>query len=141
MLAVGKRAFDQRAGNALLAADQLHHHIGVAVGQRQRIVVPAGDFETARAGFVARRHGGDLSARPARCDKVLAPRGQRFHYAAPDRAETGNGDAKRSRHFAGASFFFGCSVGALLVPDCRNFFTLRAAWRMRCSFSTSATRT
>jgi hypothetical protein len=29
----------------------------------------------------------------------------------------------------------------MLLPAARNFFTLRAAWRMRCSFSTSATRT
>ena len=37
--------------------------------------------------------------------------------------------------------FEAAAAGGLLVPDCRNFFTLRAAWRMRCSFSTSATRT
>ena len=48
--------------------------------------------------------------------------------------------------FADARFFLpeefsGGSGGAMLVPAWRNFFTLRAAWRMRCSFSTSATRT
>ena len=73
--------------------------------------------------------------------QILASRGKRLHYPAPDRAETGDSNAKGSRHFAGASFFLDCSAGALLVPDCRNFFTLRAAWRMRCSFSTNATRT
>ena len=49
MLAVVQaRASTSCAGDALLAADQLDHHIGVAVGQRQRIGRAACDLEAAR---------------------------------------------------------------------------------------------
>lgn len=146
MLAARKRGLHQLARNAFIAADQFHHHIGVALCQRQRIVLPAGDLEATRARLVARRHRGDAKLAPGTMRQLIAAPGQGFDHAAPDRAEPGDGDTKRSRHFAEASFFLGCSPlskseGGLLVPSCRNFFTLRAAWRMRCSFSTSATRT
>ena len=81
------------------------------------------------------RHDFERTPGPRR--QIGTTRRQRLDDAAANRAQPGNGDPKRlRRHFAPAS-----STGALLLPIARNFFTLRAAWRMRCSFSTSATRT
>jgi hypothetical protein len=128
------------ASATLLAADQFDHHIGIALGQAQHVVGPAGYRETARLVFITRRHRCDLQRASGAARQLFAVGGKRLHHAAPDRAETGDGNLE-ARHFAGAKSVFLLSCGAILVPMVRNFFTLRAAWRMRCSFSTSATRT
>jgi len=67
--------------------------------------------------------------------QLLTARGERLHHAPADGADAGNRNLQRCFHVADSS-----SAGSLVRID-RNFFTLRAAWRMRCSFSTSAMRT
>ncbi len=135
MLAIGQGGFGELAGNALLAADQFHHHIGVAGGQRQRVGDKVGNVEAARLFCVAGGNRHDVQLAAGAGGQIVVARRQRLDHAAADRAQTGDGDLERL-HFA-----LSRSAGALLVPWERNFFTLRAAWRMRCSFSTSATRT
>ena len=136
MLAIGQRGFDQLASHAFIATDQLHHAIGIASCERQRIIAPARQVEPARLLPVARRNGGEQQRPSGALAQFILPCGQRLHDPAPDGAEAGDGDPEWRCHFASAR-----STGAMLVPMARNFFTLRAAWRMRCSFSTSATRT
>ncbi len=142
MLAVGERGFDQLAGHAFVAADQLHNHVGVGIGQRQRIGAEILDLESARLVRIPRTQAHQHEPAPRTCRQLGIPCRQDLDHAAAHGAQPRDGDfERRPRVQVSYTFTDARSMGAWLVPMERNFFTLRAAWRMRCSFSTSATRT
>jgi len=135
MLARLEGFLDQRQRGPVLAADQLDDNVGVGFRDRMNIAHPVLEVEAMLLGFVALTHGDDFEPAPRAIVQRLAVRQQCFDHAAANRAQACDRDSERIAHFAPSSV-----AGSLIRID-RNFFTLRAAWRMRCSFSTSAIRT
>ena len=124
MLAGGQRLEDERAGR-FQAADELDDHVdrrivedlGGVVHHRQRREVEA----LARADQIGVGHGGQREASARALLQHLAAREQDLGDAGPDGAEAQQPEAD-----------------VLHLPRC---LRPRSAWRMRCSFSTSAKRT
>ena len=139
MFSGAQSRLDQRPRRPLFPADQLDNHIGRAAGQRDRIVVPVQtrDIRGARLCPVARRNGHQFQRTAGALGEFLAARHQELRDAAADRSQPRDCNLQGCRHFAPSS-----SDAAFVFADmARKRFTLRAAWRMRCSFSTSAMRT
>ena len=99
------------------------------------IAQPRLDIEAELFGFVALAGGHNLQPAARAIAERLTMRMQRIDHAATDRAQPCNCNFQRIVHFAVSK------VAGSFIRIERNFFTLRAAWRMRCSFSTRATRT
>ncbi len=137
MLSAAESALHQRAGDSFLATDQFNHQIDIIpLGERKRVGFErhAGQICAAVSAPVTGRNGGDPDApsgAPGQSARVIL---QYLCDTAADRSKTGEADADDVAHLA-------ASIIRLLRPKSRNRRTLRAAWRIRCSFSTSATRT
>ena len=95
MLAIGQCRLDQLAGDAFLAADQLHHHIGVGPGQGQRIDGEILDFETAGLAGIPRAYRHDLKRAAGARRKAAVLIGQRLDHAAAHGAQPGDGNFER----------------------------------------------
>ena len=151
-LAGPERRPAERQRRAALAADQLDHQIDLRVGgQRQRVVVPAvaPGRDPALAPPVARRdrHHPQLAAGAQRHQgAVLLEQAQ---HRAADGAEPGDAQTQRLGHGVQATARGGASWTSAPMAStssaaggrARNALMLRAAWRIRCRFSTRASRT
>ena len=135
-----ERGFARSLRNAVLAAYQLDEYVRFGLARHLgRVVEPrdAAQVEPPVAAAVARRYGShsDRAAGAAREGlRVVLEQGE---HARADRAESGERDGER-RHQAWTACF-GASTS--LSVSARKRRTLRAAWRIRCRFSTSAIRT
>jgi hypothetical protein len=131
-----QRALDKRTRDAVFAADQFDHDIGVAGREADDVVRPGDVTDFGGALFLGvacrHQHAFDFAARAR--GKLRASRGQDFDHTAADCAQACDRNAQRSRHFAD-------SISCSFKRNERKRLMLRAAWRMRCSFSTNAMRT
>ena len=104
VMARADRAFDDRLGDALGAADQLDHHVDSRIGRHGGSVVEprqAGNLDRARLASVARGHARDRDRAPAaRRDQraVLVDQADRLR---PDGAQAGDRDLQGFAHQAG----------------------------------------
>src|SRR5687768_16819565 len=138
MLLRVERRFDQRPGGALMAAHDLDDHVDVAAldhCHRIRFEADAAEIHAPVALAFARRYRRDRDVAAGPPGQSLGIAAQHFRHAGSDIAKSREADAKRAAHFAASRTL------ELRPISPRKRRTLRAAWRIRCPFSTSAIRT
>ena len=139
-LAGVERGFDRGLRRAVRAADQFDEDVDVRrLRQFDRIVVPGQirDIERTRPRARARRNAGHHSLAAGRSEAGLIR--QEVQQAAADRTQARDADPPLSfTHCAAIVLWARPRISSALA---RNFFTLRAACRIRCSFSTRPIRT
>ena len=161
-LAGRERGLHCGIGGIALPADQFDEEIDLGVArQRHGIVEPAAAGEIGIA-FLVAVAGGDgdhVDSASAAARQRIAPLGEKPHCRRPHRPQSGQTDFQRRTHrrrrFRVRSaprrrrlrsapqrrVARGTTLCNFSGPLSRKRRMLRAAWRMRCSFSTSAMRT
>ncbi len=157
-----ERRFDGGLGRIALPAHQLDEDVDLPIArERDRIGDPTQPrrVDAAILAPVARHGRRDLDGAPATHCQGFALAFDQAHNRCADRAEAGETHFQRRDHVMSGRMEIRSEVdrhpdgaphrrvarGTTLCnfsgADSRNRRTLRAAWRMRCSFSTSAMRT
>ncbi len=142
-LAPAERGLHRGLGRTVRAADQLDEDIDlIGRGERNRIVEPAQgrDVHRTRPRTRPGGHPDDLCYAARRGEPGVVR--QELEQARADRAQPGDAQTPFSIRHPG-SYCAAMAVSRLKSASAlfRNFFTLRAACRIRCSFSTNPMRT
>src|SRR5262249_19190004 len=116
--------------------------------QSDRIVNAAepGDIGARIPPMLERRYCDDVDGPPGTGGDGIAVLGKKLQQAAADSADTGQSDLQSVTHGKVQNVLFaleamGMTLCIVFADSERNLRILRAAWRMRCSFSTRAMRT
>ena len=149
MLAGRERGLDRLLCHTALAANQLDEHVDRGILRQSDGVLHETQSGQIGVAFLLPASGrvrDDLDRAPGACGKLRLARRQQPQETAADGADPRQPKLQCITHGRNQNDRFaleamGMTLCMVLAESERNLRMLRAAWRMRCSFSTSASRT